>query len=201
MRLILASRSPGRLRILRHAGLDPEVMVSGFDEHQVQDPVATSLAQRLAIAKGEAVLPRIDGDAIVVAGDSVLEFEGKAWGKPRDAEAVVQQWRRLRGRQGVLHSGHYVWVRDAKGARSMHRLASTELGFADLPDDEIRAYAATGEPLGVAGSFTIDGFGSAFVTHIVGDPHNVVGISPSLLRQMLTDLGIRWHQLWQLPRQ
>ncbi|MFV0429421.1 MAG: Maf family protein [Arachnia sp.] len=196
MRFVLASKSPGRLRLLRQVGLDPEVFVSGFDESQVQDPDATNLARRLADAKGVSVTAQIEGEAIVVAGDSVLEFEGRARGKPGTVAAAQAEWRRMRGREGVLHTGHFVWVRDAAGTRSMSRVNSTVVRFADLTEAEIDAYAATGEPLEVAGGFTLDGLGGAFITHLDGDAHNVTGISTSLLRQMLLDLGVQWHTLW-----
>lgn len=196
-RLILASKSSGRLRVLRQAGLDPEVLVSGFDENQIQDEDSATLASRLAEAKGTSVVPRVDGDAIVVACDSVLEFEGKPRGKPGTLAAATEQWQRMRGRQGVLHTGHYVWVRRGTEEQVALRVASTVVKFADLTDAEIDAYARSGEPLWVAGSFTIDGLGGAFITGVEGDPHNVVGISLPLMRQIVTDLGIEWHTLWR----
>lgn len=196
-RFILASRSIGRLRLLRQAGLDPEVLVSGLDESQVIEPDSMQLARKLAEAKGTSVLNRVDGDAIVVACDSVLEFEGKPYGKPGTPARAAEQWRRMRGRQGVLHTGHYVWLRRGDRESSMLRVGSTVVKFADLTDAEIEAYAHSGEPLWVAGSFTIDGLGGAFLTGIEGDPHNVVGISLPLVRQILLDLGIEWHTLWR----
>lgn len=196
-RFILASKSSGRLRLLRQAGLDPEVLVSGFDENQIQDDDSARLASRLAEAKGESVLHRVEGDAIVVACDSVLEFEGKPRGKPGTPAAAAEQWRRMRGRQGVLHTGHHVWVRRGEQESRSLRVASTVVKFADLTDPEIEAYTMSGEPLWVAGAFTIDGLGAAFLTGIEGDPHNVVGISLPLVRQILLDLGIEWHTLWR----
>ncbi|TRY19791.1 septum formation inhibitor Maf [Tessaracoccus rhinocerotis] len=196
-RFILASRSPGRLRLLRQAGLDPEVLVSGFDESQVIETDSARLALALAEAKGTSVLDQVEGDAILVACDSVLEFEGRPRGKPGTPASAAEQWRRMRGRQGVLHTGHYVWVRRGDEEVSTKRVGSTVVKFADLADDEIHAYTHSGEPLWVAGSFTIDGLGGAYLTGIEGDPHNVVGISLPLMRQMLLDLGIVWHELWR----
>ena len=196
-RFILASRSPGRLRLLRQAGLDPEVMVSSFDESQVTDPDPARLAMTLAEAKATSVLHRVHGDAILVACDSVLEFDGRPRGKPGTAASAAEQWRRMRGRQGVLHTGHHVWVRRGDQELAAQRIGSTVVKVADITDEEIEAYAQSTEPQWVAGAFTIDGLGGAFITGIEGDPHNVVGISLPLVRQILLDLGILWHTLWR----
>lgn len=196
MRLILASKSPARLKVLRRAGLHPEVMVSGFDERQVIDPVPTSLAARLAEHKGSTVLPQLEGDFVLLACDSVLEFEGKAHGKPGTEAAAITQWHRMRGKNGLLHTGHFVAVsRDGELTRQV-RVGSTMVEFSDLSDEEIRAYAATGEPQRVAGAFTIDGIGGAFVTAVHGDPYNVIGVSLPLFRQMVIDAGLAWPDLW-----
>lgn len=197
MRFILASQSSGRLRTLQQAGLDPEVIVSGFDEDQIHEFDPATLAARLARAKGEVVANQVTNDAIIVACDSTLEFDGRVRGKPGSPEATIEQWYRIRGRQGVLHTGHFVMVRKGGEESVSTRVASTVVHFADLAEDEIDAYVATGEPVHVAGGFTIDGLGGAYITAVEGDPHNVVGISLPLLRQILTDLGIRWHTLWR----
>jgi len=196
-RLILASASPARLSSLRNAGLDPEVIISGVDEDSIQDDRPDLLARALAEAKGAAVLEGVEGDVVLVACDSVLEFEGRAHGKPGTPEQAVAQWSRIRGGQGVLHTGHFVVVRQGDRAVTQSRVASTVVKFGDLTDEEIEAYVATGEPLVVAGGFTIDGFGGAFITGVEGDPHNVIGISLPLLRQMVLDLGIPWQSLWR----
>lgn len=202
MRLILASSSPARRETLRGAGLRPEILVSGVDEDQVSAPTPGELVQALADLKGEAVVDRLQvtEPTALVACDSLLEFQGQAHGKPGTAEQVVKRWRRMRGQTGVLHTGHHVSVWDEHDGgwvrSSMTRLASTRVTFADLTDAEIDAYAATGEPQRVAGAFTTDGYGGPFVTRMEGDPHNVVGISLPLLRQMLLDLGVPWHHLW-----
>ncbi|MGO1489486.1 MAG: Maf family protein [Arachnia sp.] len=196
-RLILASASPARLSSLRNAGLDPEVIVSGIDEDSIHDDRPDLLARVLAEAKGAAVLEQVQGDVVLVACDSVLEFEGRAHGKPGTPEHALAQWHRIRGGQGVLHTGHFVVVRRGDRLVEQSRIASTIVKFGDLTEEEIRAYVATGEPLVVAGGFTIDGFGGAFITGVEGDPHNVIGISLPLLRQMLLDLGIPWQTLWR----
>jgi nucleoside triphosphate pyrophosphatase len=193
MRVVLASRSPARLATLRSAGLDPEVVVSGVDESAVtlEDPAELSVL--LARQKALAVAPSV-GEALVVGCDSVLELDGVVHGKPGTAERAVERWRAMRGSSGVLHTGHCVI--DTTSGREVARSAKTIVHFADLSDEEIAAYVATGEPLEVAGSFTIDGLGGAYITGIEGDPHTVVGISLPLLRQMLAELGISWHSLW-----
>ncbi|TCI95914.1 nucleoside triphosphate pyrophosphatase [Aeromicrobium sp. IC_218] len=195
MRLVLASQSPARLATLRAAGLDPEVVVSGVDETQVTSTDPANLAAALAQLKCRAVAERIEGDALVVGCDSVLAFEGAILGKPADAADATARWRRMRGRSGVLHTGHCV----RRGDEEFLDSASTVVHFADVSDAEIAAYVATGEPLHVAGAFTLDGYGGAFVRGIEGDPHNVVGISLPLLRLLVADVGVEWTSLWR-PR-
>lgn len=193
MQIVLASRSPARLATLRAAGIEPEVVVSGIDEEAIvaTDPVA--LVAALARAKAESVAALLPaGERIVIGCDSVLAFAGEIHGKPADAAEATARWRQLRGRTGVLHTGHHV----IRGAGSRTAVASTTVHFADLSDAEIAAYVATGEPIEVAGAFTIDGLGGAYVTGIDGDHHAVVGISLPLLRTMLADLGLAWHTLW-----
>jgi septum formation protein len=192
-RLVLASASPARLETLRAAGLRPEVVVSGVDEEGVDAPNASALALKLAQLKAVAVAadqPR----ALVIGCDSVLEFEGRVHGKPVDAADAVDRWQRMRGGSGVLHTGHCVI--DTHREVWIGRSAATQVRFAQINDDEIEAYVATGEPLRVAGAFTIDGLGSAYVSGISGDPHNVVGISVPLLRLMFDELGFVWHEFW-----
>lgn len=193
IRLVLASASPARLATLRAAGLDPEVIVSGVDESGVVTDSPAELAERLATLKAQAVADQLpDPDAVVVGCDSVLELGGEAFGKPHTTERAIQRWQAMRGRVGTLHTGHCVIVGDRKLARG----AATTVHFAQLDDAEIEAYVATGEPLEVAGAFTLDGLGGAFVTRIEGDPHNVVGISLPLLREMIMAVGLSWPQLW-----
>lgn len=193
-RLILASASPARLATLRAAGLDPEVVVSGVDEDAVALDEPAAYALKLAQLKAVAVAadqPR----ALVIGCDSVLEFEGEVLGKPTDAADATDRWQRMRGKAGVLHTGHCVI--DTHREVWLGRSAATQVRFAMIDDDEIAAYVATGEPLRVAGAFTLDGRGAAYVSGITGDPHNVVGISVPLLRLMLDELGFVWHEFWR----
>ncbi len=198
-RVVLASQSPARLATLRSAGLDPEVVVSGVDESTVATDDPEELSMELARLKARAVAQRPevrDGVAGLVIGcDSVLELDGEVHGKPGSAEVAVERWQRMRGRSGVLHTGHAV-IDTGRQGHEIARAARTVVHFADLSDDEIAAYVATGEPLHVAGSFTLDGLGGAYVTGIEGDPHTVVGIGLPLLREIMADLGHPWHTLW-----
>jgi len=192
---VLASASPARLRTLRASGLDPVALVSGIDEERYAADSSTELAVELATAKARAVagLEAAHG-SLVIGCDSLLALDGSILGKPRDAADAVDRWRAMRGRSGTLVSGHCVI--DTASGSSRAAVAETTVHFADLTENEIAAYVATGEPLHVAGAFTIDGLGGAFVTGIEGDHHNVVGISLPLLRTMLTELGVAWTDLW-----
>lgn len=200
-RVILASASPARLGTLQRAGIVPEVEVSGIEEDSIRAPSVQELVSALARAKAEAVAARrqgVDdddggGDEVIIGCDSLLELDGLALGKPVDAADAVRRWRLMRGRSGVLHTGHHVIRLPGGSARTA--TASTTVYFADLDNAEIDAYVATGEPLMVAGAFTIDGLGGPYVTRIEGDPHNVVGISLPLLRLLLADLGVSWASL------
>ncbi|MDQ1624717.1 MAG: nucleoside triphosphate pyrophosphatase [Actinomycetota bacterium] len=191
-RFVLASASPARLRTLRAAGLDPQVDVSGVDESTVTGPAA-DVALTLAVRKAMAVAAR-QPDALVLGCDSVLELDGQAMGKPADAAEAVARWRRMRAASGLLHTGHALV--DTRSGRQTAAVASTVVHFADVDDDEITAYVATGEPLLVAGAFTVDGRGAAFVAGIEGDHTNVIGVSLPLLRRLVDELGIRYVDLW-----
>ncbi|TIC84259.1 nucleoside triphosphate pyrophosphatase [Nocardioides sp. GY 10127] len=194
--LVLGSASPARLATLRTAGLDPLVLVSGVDESQLDALAPADLAQGLADLKCAAVArrPEVPADALVLGCDSVLELDGEALGKPGTPEVATRRWQAMRGRTGVLHTGHSLL--DVATGETARGCGSTSVTFADLDDGEIAAYVATGEPLQVAGAFTLDGFGGAFVTGIEGDPHNVVGVSLPLLRQLVRRLGHAWPSLW-----
>lgn len=203
-RIVLASASPARHRTLRAAGIEPVVVVSSVDEDAVVAQYgvtdAHDVALVLARAKAEDVAAHDDAqDALVIACDSVLELDGEVHGKPSDAAEAVARWHRMRGRSGVLHTGHWVVdTRDDDGTgATLGAVASTTVHFAQLTDDEIDAYVATGEPLAVAGAFTTDGLGGAFVRGIEGDHHTVVGLSLPLLRELLGELDVAWTSLWQ----
>ncbi|MCW2801221.1 MAG: septum formation inhibitor Maf [Aeromicrobium sp.] len=192
MRIILASASPARLATLKAAGIQPEVIVSGVNEDRITSPDAGNLAAALAQMKCRAVADQVEADALVIGCDSVLAFEGDIFGKPAGPVEAAGLWRRIRGHSGVLHTGHCV----RRNGEEYLETASTIVHFADISDTEIDAYVATGEPLHMAGAFTIDGLGGAFVTGIEGDHHNVVGLSLPLLRDLVGDLGIAWTDLW-----
>ncbi|MBA2738039.1 MAG: septum formation inhibitor Maf [Nocardioidaceae bacterium] len=201
-RVVLASASPARLATLRAAGVNPEMVVSGVEEQGVSAQSPADLALVLADRKCAAVSSGVDVTAspvLVVGCDSVLELDGAAYGKPADADAATARWQSMRGREGVLHTGHSLrLLAPAQAPRQVSAVASTLVRFADLADDEIEAYVGTGEPLEVAGAFTLDGLGGPYVRGIDGDPHTVVGISLPLLRELVGELGFRWHSLWRV---
>ena len=192
---MLASASPARLELLRRAGLEPEVVVSGVDESDVTGP-PYDVALTLAVRKAMAVARDCD-DALVLGCDSVLDLDGEALGKPADAADAAARWRRMRGRSGVLRTGHCLV--DTRTGRDAAEVASTTVHFGDVTDEEIDAYVATGEPLRVAGAFTIDGLGGPYVDGVDGDPHTVVGLSLPLLRRMLHDVGVSLTALRTVP--
>jgi len=210
--VVLASASLARRATLTAAGIDPVVRVSDVDEDAVVARYGVRAAEDIALvlarAKAEDVAAGMDGArdgaALVVGCDSVLELDGEVFGKPGTAEHAIERWRRMSGRTGVLHTGH--WVVDTRDGEeggsgaTLGAVASTRVHFADLGDDEIEAYVVTGEPLAVAGGFTVDGLGGAYVRGVEGDHHAVVGISLPLLRELLAEVGIRWHTLWRRLR-
>lgn len=194
VRFVLASASPARLHTLHAAGVDPEVLVSGVDEDAITAQSPIELVQVLASAKAQAVADLLLAERpeplLLVGCDSLLEIDGVGLGKPADAAEAIQRWQQMRGRTATLHTGHALLELhgDRISARS-DRVASTEIRFATPSDAEIAAYVATGEPLRVAGAFTIDGLSGWFIEAISGDHHNVVGISLPLLRLMIIELG------------
>lgn len=191
MRFVLASASPARFESLTAAGLAPDVLVSDVDEdaltRALPDATPGELVVSLANAKATVIAMQVDAPALVLACDSMLEFDGGVLGKPGSTDEAMRRWQQMRGRSGVLHTGHCL-INVADG-RTVSAAASTVVHFADATDDEIAAYCATGEPNRVAGAFTIDGLGGWFVDHIEGDHHNVVGVSLPVVRRMLAELG------------
>ena len=191
--LVLASASPARLALLRGAGLDPKVIVSGVDESEFRADTPAALVALLAQAKAEAVAARLDR-GLVIGCDSMLDLDGRALGKPRSAEEATALWREMSGRTGTLLTGHCLV--DAAAGRQAAAVAATSVRFGEPSDDEIAAYVASGEPLRVAGAFTLDGRGGWFVDGIDGDHGNVLGISLPLLRRLLAELGVAVPTLW-----
>jgi septum formation protein len=204
VRLVLASQSPARLTLLRNAGFAPEAIVSGVDEDAFEADSPADLALVLAQAKARAVAERVGPGALVIGCDSVLDLDGAPLGKPADVEDAVGRWKAMRGREGTLVTGHcLIDTREPTGTRGeawreVAHTAETLVRFADLSDVEVEAYVATGEPLYVAGAFTIDGLGGPFVDSIVGDPSTVIGLSLPLLRRMLGELGLAVPDLWDV---
>ena len=190
--LVLASASPARLRLLREAGFDPTVMVSGVPE-DIDDDHVPSLVLTLAERKASVVAPRA-GDAVVIGCDSVFEFEGEPHGKPASAAQAVDWLRRMRGHEGVLHTGHCVI--DGSSGAAASQTTSTIVRFAPITDGELDNYVACGEAMAVAGAFTLDGRSAPFVRGIDGDPGNVVGLSLPTVRILLARLGIGITELW-----
>ena len=218
MHLVLASQSPARRRILQEAGITPIVKVSQVDEDSILDQIpSASPAEKvcaLASAKGKAVASAIcagtlslheadlpECECVIVACDSMLEAGGELLGKPHDPQVALARVKALSKAHTTLWSGHYLahlhcdeggW----KVAREDTLPSSTDIHFGSINDEEAHAYVASGEPLEVAGSFTIDGLGGAFIEAIEGDHHNVIGISLPLIRTMMADMGLQWVSLW-----
>ncbi|MGO4384977.1 Maf family protein [Specibacter sp. RAF43] len=198
--LILASASPARTKLLTDAGITHRVMVSDVNEDAAtaaagpRTPAETALL--LARAKAEAVAAAVS-TGLVLGCDSVFELSGVPYGKPWEPEVARARWRQMRGASGVLHTGHWLISLDDAGTPVAHgEVTSAVVRFEDVTDAEIDAYVATGEPLQVAGGFTIDGLAGAFISGVDGDPHTVVGLSISTLRRLLAKMGVSITELW-----
>jgi len=218
VRLYLASTSPARLATLRTVGIEPVAIAPGVDEQAAVDAAAAAhpdgrlpaseMVQLLARLKAEAVLDpallaaagldEVALDGFVLGGDSAFELDGVVYGKPHEPAVARERWLAQRGRSGVLHSGH--WLIDHRGGAvrgAAGRASRAIVHFAnDIETEEIDAYIATGEPLSVAGAFTIDAKGAGFIDRIEGDPHSVVGLSVPLVRKLVHELGGRWTDFW-----
>ncbi|NJR19123.1 MAG: septum formation inhibitor Maf [Calothrix sp. CSU_2_0] len=190
---VLASASPARKRLLQTVGIEPTVCVSNFDESQVQSRDPVLLVQVLAQRKAERVAPKFDS-ALVMGCDSVLAVNGQIHGKPANAEEAILRWQEMRGNIGDLLTGHVLI--DTSKNRMLVKCQITKVYFANVSDNEIKAYAATGEPLNCAGAFALEGKGSVFVEKIDGCHSNVIGLSLPLLRHMLADLGYGVTDFW-----
>jgi len=193
VRVVLASASPARLAVLRGAGIDPEVIVSGVDEDAYSAPTTGELTQVLASAKASAVASSLD-EGLVIGCDSMLDLAGLAYGKPATPQEAVDRWHEMSGKSGTLYTGHCVI--DVASGKCEAAVAATTVHFGSPTDAEIATYVATGEPLNMAGAFTIEGLGGWFVDSIEGDHNNVIGISVPLLRRLFLDLGVTIPQLW-----
>jgi septum formation protein len=198
-RLVLASQSHARLQVLRNAGIEPIVLVSGVDEEAIEAamPEATPavLCLALARAKAEQVARSYPAQShqIIVGCDSVLDVDGQAFSKPSSPQQARERWQQMFDRSPVLRTGHWVIYRD----QAVGAVANTVVHMSRLTEEEMDAYLATGEPLQVAGGFTLDALGGAFVAGIEGDPSNVIGLSLPTLRALLVQLGFTWTSLWE----
>ncbi|WP_105566979.1 Maf family protein [Microbacterium halophytorum] len=209
MDVCLASTSPARLMLMRQAGIEPRLESPRVDEEAVVAAVEADEGRTLAPSehvlllarrKAEDVAGRLADEGfsgLVIGGDSMFELAGVVYGKPHTPERATARWHDMRGRTGVLHSGHSVYHVTPDGSYEAHAVAEARVRFAsDITDHEIDAYVATGEPLHVAGAFTVDSLGGAFIESVEGDPSTVVGMSLSTIRRLVRDLGVDWTALW-----
>lgn len=190
---MLASSSPARLRVLRNAGIYPEVVASGVDERTGGRLGTAAIVGLLAERKAVAVASGRP-DALVLGCDSLLDFDDTAYGKPESADQAAGLWRRMAGRQGTLFTGHCL-IEGGTG-RVVRGLGQTAIRFGTPTETEIAAYIAAGEPTAMAGAFSIEGLGAPFIDGIDGDPSNVIGVSLPLLRRMVAELGLAITDLW-----
>lgn len=204
-RIVLASQSPARLKLLRAVGIEPDVMVSAVDETAIAAAAGWAsphdVSQGLAIAKAEVVAAELPIDHLIIGCDSVMEFDGIAYGKPANVDEARERLAQLSGSSGFLYTGHHVIWKAANGDRAASALTRTQVLFHELTAAEVEAYIATGEPLRVAGAYTLDALGGPFIKEIHGDATNVVGLSVPTLRRMFAELGLGWELVLQQSAQ
>ena len=193
--VVLASASPSRKRLLESCGISAQVIVSGVDE---EDPKLTALAPRemviaLAILKAHTIKEQVGSDHLIIGCDSTFEFNGKSFGKPLTEELAIARCKELRGNFGLLHTGHCII--DTKQGIEISDVSTSKVFFADMTDEEISGYVASGEPLNVAGGFTLDGLSAPFISRIEGDPSGIIGLSLPLLRRAVNSLGLSWSAI------
>lgn len=190
--IILASSSPSRLRLLESVGVKPEVIVSGIDEEspELNSLSPSDLVIKLASLKANAVKSRAPINALIIGCDSTFDFNGKSFGKPLNRENAIERSKLLSGKFGYLHTGHCII--DVKNGKEINKLSSAKVQFAEMTNEEIVDYVDSGEPLNVAGGFTLDGLSAPFITSIKGDPSGIIGLSLPLLRNMVMSLGYSW---------
>lgn len=194
-KLLLASTSPARKRLLTDAGIVFETRSPGVDEDALVDQQKPATIQDMTLLLARAKAEAVSFDGLILGCDSALLFDGEMLGKPHHPEVAIARWQKMRGKTGVLASGH--WLIDGETGAATGKVTQTSVSFADLSDEQIHKYVATGEPLQVAGAFTIDGIGGAFVERIEGDYHTVVGLSLVALRELVTELGHDYQSLWR----
>ena len=194
-KLLLASTSPARKRLLTDAGIVFETRSPGVDEDALVAKQKPATIQEMTLLLAKAKAEAVSFDGLVLGCDSALLFDGEMLGKPHHPEVAISRWQKMRGKTGLLCSGH--WLIDGLTGSASGKVTQTSVSFANLSDEQIHKYVATGEPLQVAGAFTIDGFGGAFVERIEGDYHTVVGLSLVALRELVTELGHDYQSLWR----
>lgn len=192
VQIILASSSPSRLRLLESVGVKPEVIVSGIDEEspEFNSLSPSDLVIKLASLKTNAVKSRAPINSLIIGCDSTFDFNGKSLGKPLNRENAIERSKLLSGKFGYLHTGHCII--DVKNGKEINKLSSAKVQFAEMTNEEIVDYVDSGEPLNVAGGFTLDGLSAPFITSIEGDPSGIIGLSLPLLRNMVMSLGYSW---------